>query len=57
MNFSDVVNLGNITKLAKLLYMSQQNLSTSIKRLKDELQMPPFERSQNKLTLTPRWAI
>ncbi len=48
-----LTNTGSFTESAKRLYMSQPNLSQSIKQLEAELGNTIFDRSPNGLTLTP----
>lgn len=50
--FIYIAKFNNITKAANELYMSQQSLSQSIKRLEKELGAALFTRSQNGVTLT-----
>ena len=42
--FIAVAKLGNMSKAAETLFVSQPNLSTSISRLEEEVGVPLFER-------------
>ena len=50
-NFQAVARLGNISKAAEELHMTQPNLSSSLTRLEDELGFPLFERRKGKISL------
>ena len=50
--FLVVAELGNMSRAAEMLYVSQPNLSTSITRLEDEVGAPLFERRRGRITLT-----
>ena len=50
--FISVVETGSISKAAKALYISQPNLTTSIKKLEKELNVTLFERTQKGMLLT-----
>lgn len=50
--FIAVVEMGSISKAAKSLFVSQPNLTTSIKKLEKELNVPLFERTQRGMLLT-----
>lgn len=52
-NFKLVAELENITHAAEKLYMSQPNLSTSLKRLESDLNVPLFNRNRGRISLTP----
>ena len=49
--FIVVAELGNMSKAAEVLFVSQPNLSTSISRLEEEVGAPLFERRRGKITL------
>ena len=49
--FITVARLGNMTKAAQELYVTQPNLSKSISRLEEELGVPLFERRKGKILL------
>lgn len=49
--FQAVARTGNITRAAAELYVTQPNLSKSITRLEEELQVPLFERRKGKIEL------
>lgn len=49
----EVAKTNSITLAAKNMFMSQSNLSTSIKELENEIQQQIFIRSNNGTTLTP----
>ena len=49
--FAAVARLGNISKAAQELYVTQPNLSKSIARLEEELGVPLFEHRKGKITL------
>lgn len=55
--FMAVAQHGNITKAADALYITQPALSRSIARLEADLQIRLFDRSKNRLTLTPAGEI
>lgn len=50
--FISVVETGSISKASKALYISQPNLTTSIKKLEKELNVALFERTQKGMLLT-----
>ena len=45
--FITVAELGNMSKAAEALFVSQPNLSTSISRLEEEVGVPLFDRRRN----------
>lgn len=49
--FSAVARLGNMSKAAQELYVTQPNLSKSISRLEEELGVPLFEHRKGKILL------
>ena len=49
--FVTVAQLGNMSKAAETMFVSQPNLSTSFSRLEDEVGVPLFERRRGKITL------
>lgn len=49
--FVTVAQLGNMSKAAETMFVSQPNLSTSLSRLEDEVGVPLFERRRGKITL------
>lgn len=49
--FVTVAQLGNMSKAAEAMFVSQPNLSTSLSRLEDEVGVPLFERRRGKITL------
>ena len=50
--FLKIVELGNVSKAAESLYISQPSLSKCIKRLEENLQIELFDRSSSPLRLT-----
>ena len=48
----EIAKVKSLNKASKNLYISQPNLSVSIKKLEEELGATLFERSQNGMTLT-----
>ena len=50
--FQTIARLENITKASEILYVAQPNLSTSIKRLEEDLGVSLFERRKGKIRLT-----
>lgn len=50
-HFSAVARLGNVSKAAQELYVTQPNLSKSIARLEEELGVPLFEHRKGKIAL------
>ena len=51
--FRTVARIQNITRAAKALHISQPALSRAISRLEEELDASLFERSGNRITLSP----
>lgn len=51
--FLTIASVRNITKAAKILYVSQPALTQYLKRLETNLGTPLFDRNKNPLTLTP----
>ena len=49
--FASVARLGNISRAAQELYVTQPNLSKSIARLEEELGVPLFEHRKGKIVL------
>lgn len=49
----EIANSGSVSKAAKRLYLSQPNLSSSIKNLENELGITIFERTSSGMRLTP----
>ncbi len=49
--FQVVARVGNITRAAQQLYITQPNLSKSITRLEEELGVPLFDRRKGKVVL------
>lgn len=49
--FAAIARLGNISKAAQELYVTQPNLSKSIARLEEELGVPLFEHRKGKILL------
>ncbi len=49
--FAAVARLGNVSKAAQELYVTQPNLSKSIARLEEELGVPLFEHRKGKIIL------
>lgn len=49
--FIVVAKLGNMSKAAETMYVSQPNLSTSISRLEEEVGVPLFDRRRGKISL------
>ena len=49
--FAAVARLGNVSKAAQELYVTQPNLSKSIARLEEELGVPLFEHRKGKILL------
>ena len=52
--FIAVAKLGNMSKAAETLFVSQPNLSTSISRLEEEVGVPLFERPFHSWTPASR---
>ena len=50
--FCTIAQYENITRAAKALYVSQPNLSTSLSRLEEDLDVKLFERRRGKVSLT-----
>ena len=50
--FAAVARLGNISRAAQELYVTQPNLSKSIARLEEELGVPLFDHRKGKLPST-----
>lgn len=55
--FITVAELGNMSKAAQALFVSQPNLSTSISRLEEEVGVPLFDRRRGKITLNQNGAL
>ena len=55
--FITVAELGNMSKAAEALFVSQPNLSTSISRLEEEVGVPLFDRRRGKITLNQNGAL
>ena len=55
--FQTASRLRNITRAARLLKVSQPNITVAIKKLEAELGILLFDRSQKQLTLTPEGAV
>lgn len=55
--FQTASHLRNITRAARLLKVSQPNITVAIKKLEAELGILLFDRSQKQLTLTPEGAV
>lgn len=55
--FKTVADMGKISEAAKSLFISAPALSTSISRLEQEVGMPLFDRSNNKITLNRQGQI
>ena len=55
--FIAVAELGNMSKAAETLFVSQPNLSTSISRLEEEVGAPLFERRRGKISLNQNGAL
>ncbi len=51
--FQTIARLENITKASEILYVAQPNLSTSIKRLEEDLGVALFDRRKGRIRLTP----
>lgn len=51
--YRTVARIQNITQAAKVLHISQPALSRAISRLEEELEVSLFERSGNRITLSP----
>lgn len=51
--FQTIARLENITRASEILYVAQPNLSTSIKRLEEDLGVSLFDRRKGKIRLTP----
>lgn len=49
----EIARCGSVSKAAKLLFLSQPNLSSSIKNLENELGISIFERTSSGMRLTP----
>ena len=52
--FAEVARLGNVTKAANELHVSQPALSQSIRRLENELEMKLFEKEGRNIRLTAK---
>ena len=50
--FVTIAQLGNITKAAQQLYVSQPTLTKSLQRLEEEVGLPLFQRTGRRLVLT-----
>lgn len=55
--FDRICECGSIAKASQLLYVSQQGLSTSIKRMEKELDVKLFERTPKGVVLTEEGAL
>ena len=55
--FITVSRLGNMSKAAETLFVSQPNLSTSISRLEEEVGVPLFERRRGRIALNQNGAL
>lgn len=51
--FITIAEEQNLTKAAKRLFVSQSTLSLFLRKLEEEAGLPLFDRSKNKLTITP----
>lgn len=51
--FLTVAREKNITKAAEILHITQPTLSRQLRQLKEEMGVELFERTQNKISLTP----
>lgn len=54
--FIAVAEMGNMSKAADALFVSQPNLSTSISRLEEEIGVPLFDRRRGKIALNQNGA-
>ena len=50
--FQTIAQLENMTRASEILYVAQPNLSTSIKRLEEDLGVSLFERRRGRIKLT-----
>ena len=50
--FQTIARLENVSRASELLYVAQPNLSTSIKRLEEDLGVALFERRKGRIRLT-----
>lgn len=55
--FLTVANVGNITKAASILHLTQPTLSRQLMDLEGELQQKLFSRGNRKIELTPEGII
>lgn len=55
--FLTVANVGNITKAASILHLTQPTLSRQLMDLEGELQQKLFLRGNRKIELTPEGVI
>ena len=55
--FLTVANVGNITKAASILHLTQPTLSRQLMDLEGELQQKLFSRGNRKIELTPEGVI
>ena len=51
-HFKTIAECGNITKAAEVLYITQPALSTSLRKLEEEVARPLFIREGRNLRLT-----
>lgn len=51
MQFKAIAECGSMTQAAEKIHITQPTLSAMLKRLENELEMPLFDRSKNKLKL------
>lgn len=51
--FQTIARLENLTKASESLYVAQPNLSVSMKRLEEELDIALFDRKRGRIRLTP----
>ena len=52
-HFLDIVNWGGFSAAASETFISQSSLSKQIKSLESELNVQLFDRTNNKIALTP----
>lgn len=53
----EIARCGSINKAAQNLFLSQPNLSSSLKHLEEELHFPIFKRQKSGVELTPEGAL